>query len=89
MSESLKKINEKLRPYHSLLTMVVFFFGLFIWAYNFIISPSDLRVIVQTDQISYPGSIGDYYDVINDFVDIHDTLQMESRTIHGFLLKRL
>src|SRR5690554_7175088 len=87
MNETLEKINKKIKPYHSLLTMLGFFFMLFIGAYKFIISPSDLRVTVSNERISYPSSIGDYYDDISTYVIKKDTLLTEATTVYNFLLK--
>lgn len=85
--EILNKINKAIKPYYSLLSMLLFFFILFISAYKFIISPSDLRVSVEEEEINYPSSIGDQYDVINHYVVNKDTLVTESLTIYNFLLK--
>ena len=87
MNETLEKINTKIKPYHSLLTMLGFFLMLFIGAYKFIISPSDLRVTVLNENISYPNSIGDYYDKVSTYVIKKDTLQTEATTVYNFLLK--
>ena len=67
--------------------MIIFFSGLFISAYKFIISPSDLRVTIQTEQVSYPNSLGDYYEKLDDYVIKSDTLIGESRIIYNFLLR--
>jgi len=87
MKKTIETINKKLKPYHSLLTMLGFFLVLFIGAYNFIISPSDLRITVQNESISYPESMREYYDKLSTYVIIHDTLQTEARTVYNFLLK--
>ncbi|MCD8418772.1 hypothetical protein J2Q11_13660 [Tenacibaculum finnmarkense genomovar finnmarkense] len=87
MNETLEKINKKLEPYHSLLTMLAFFSMLFIGAYKFIISPSDLRITTQNESISYPNSIGEYYDDLSTYVIKQDTLQAEATTVYSFLLK--
>ena len=87
MNKTLEKINNKIKPYYSLLTMLGFFSVLLISAFNFIISPSDLRITVQNERISYPSSIGIYYNDINDFVISQDTLLSEVSTIYGFLIE--
>lgn len=87
MTKYLENINKKLKPYYSLLTMVAFFITLFIGVYKFFISPSDLRVTVQTEEITYPSSIAKYYDNIATYVIKNDTLQNEMSTVYDFLLK--
>lgn len=87
MNETLEKINKKLKPYYSLLTMIGFFLMLFIGAYKFVISPSDLKITIQNDRVSYPNSIGEFYGKISSFIIENDTLQTETTTIYNFLLK--
>ncbi|GLB54176.1 hypothetical protein NBRC110019_32170 [Neptunitalea chrysea] len=87
MNETLEKINKKLKPYHSLLTMIGFFLMLFIGAYKFVISPSDLKITIQNDRVSYPNLIGEFYSEISSFIIDNDTLQTETTTIYNFLLK--
>lgn len=87
MNEKIEQFNKNLKPYHSLLTMLGFFFMLFIGTYKFIISPSDLRIIVENESISYPSSIGKYYDEIYGFVIKNETLLIESASVYKFLLK--
>ena len=87
MNETLENINKKLTPYYSLLTMIGFFLMLFISSYKFIISPSDLRISVQNEKISYPSSIGRYYEVIYDEMLKQDTLLIEAASVYSFLLK--
>ncbi|MBA6153069.1 hypothetical protein [Gelidibacter maritimus] len=87
MSKQFIKLNEKLKPYYSLITMIIFFSGLFISAYKFIISPSDLRVTIQTEQVSYPNSLGNYYEKLDNYIIHSDTLIGESRIIYNFLLR--
>ena len=87
MSKIFIELNEKLKPYYSLITMIFFFSGLFISAYKFIISPSDLRITIQNEQIGYPNSLGKYYEKLDNYVINSDTLIQESITIYNFLLK--
>lgn len=87
MNKKFIELNEKLKPYYSLITMIIFFSGLFISAYKFIISPSDLRITIQTEQVSYPNSLGDYYEKLDNYIIKSDTLIDESRIIYNFLLK--
>lgn len=89
MKEFLTHLNKELKPYYSLLSMMVFFAALFISAYKFIISPSDLMIKVDNQQISYPNSIGVCYSKIHKFLVKKDTLQSESNTIYGFLIQTL
>lgn len=87
MKKTIEKFNEYLKPYYSLLTMLGFFFVLFISAYKFIISPSDLRITVQDESVSYPSSLGEYCNNLNKYLLKQDTLQTEALTLYGFLLK--
>jgi hypothetical protein len=87
MNKTIEQINKKLKPYYSLLTMIFFFFMLFVGAYKFIISPSDLRIIVEKESILYPSSIGKYYSEIYNFSIRKDTLLTESASVYNFLLK--
>ena len=56
--ESVKKLNDFLQPYYTLITALLFFGGIFIAAYKYLIAPSDLKVIVSTEEVNYPSSIG-------------------------------
>ena len=87
MNEKLEKLNKILKPYHSLLTMMGFFFMLFIGVYKFIISPSDLRVTIVNESISYPSTVGNYFDEITKYMANKDTLETQTTTVYSFLLE--
>lgn len=86
-TDNLKAFNEKIKPYYSLLTMLLFFIALFISAYKYIISPSDLRVTVESDSITYPTLISQSANNITDYILSVDTLESDGAAIHGFLVQ--
>ncbi|WBL22705.1 hypothetical protein [Zunongwangia sp. HRR-M8] len=87
MKIDIKKAVEELTPYHALIGMLIFFGGIFIWLYNIIIAPSDLKVSVTTEAVVYPRSISESFGKVNDYLSDKDTLVVESFGIYEFLLK--
>lgn len=87
----INQINERLSPYYSLFIMIIFFGGLFITAYNFIISPSHLRIEVKTDQVSYPNSLYESQEEVRKYLseesDKYDSLKYNLINISSFLQK--
>ncbi len=83
----LQAFNAKIKPYYSLLTMLAFFIALFIGAYELIISPSDLRVNVKRDNITYPSYISNSAENLSKYTYRADTLVSEGISIHSFLVQ--
>jgi len=86
MKETIDKINEALKPYHALLTMMIFFGGLFIAVYQYVISPSDLRLSVLNESISYPSSIGSSMEKLYNKLPKNDSVQVQGTILYSFLI---
>ena len=86
MKEKLEKLNKALKPYHALLSMIVFFVTIFVGAYKFIITPSDLKVTILDESISYPASISNSVARLYQATDKKDSLQVPAATIYSFLV---
>lgn len=87
MTSTLERIICVMKPYYSLFTMIIFFSALFISAYRFLISPSDLKISLRNESISYPNSISESYSKVHNYVLKADTLALESSMVYSFLLK--
>lgn len=87
MRKILEKINEKLKPYYALMTMILFFGGLFTSAYKFVISPTDLRITIESERTQYPSSIVNMYNKIYNHLVQRDTLIVEAGTVYSFLIE--
>jgi len=85
MRKAVIKFVKESKPYHSLLLMLLFYIGIFVSAYNFIISPSDLRVTIKNETISYPSSLIKNFESINSYLIRTDTLVDESISAYSFL----
>lgn len=87
MGNPLKKINKTLEPYYALLTMLIFFGGLLVIVYKYIISPKDLRVSIQHEAVQYPSSILSQYEKLYDYTAKTDSFLYESTNVYNFLVK--
>jgi hypothetical protein len=87
MKEQLEKINDSIKPYYALISMIIFFGGLFLTAYKYVISPSDLRINVETESLHYPTSIANSYTNLFNYVLSKDTLLTDAQTIYSFIVK--
>ncbi|NHE59960.1 hypothetical protein [Cyclobacterium plantarum] len=84
------QINEAIKPYYTLLTMIVGIGGVFIGAYALIIKPSDLQVILKKEKIDYPVSINQEFLELNRYVLENcptDETKLLSVSISNYLLK--
>lgn len=87
MRQQLEKVNDAIKPYYALISMIIFFGGLFITTYKYVISPSDLRISVETERLHYPTSIANSYTNVYNYVISKDTLLSDASTIYSFLVK--
>jgi hypothetical protein len=94
MSEKFKtgveKINQSLKPYYSLLIMIVFFMGTFITGYKIIVKSPDLRVHEIKDNIDYPNSINECYKRVFDSFNKQNSdssLRADAINVYEYLLR--
>lgn len=90
MKDLLNKINNQVQPYYLLVTMLLFFIGIFITAYSFIFSPPNLSVQVKQENIEYPSSINKAYETIYSYIadSIEDVnLKASSARVYSYLLE--
>lgn len=87
MNNKVKKLNEKIEPYYALITMIIFFGGLFVTAYKYVISPSDLKVSIKKESVDYPNSIKKGFEDVYEFALRNDSLKNQSIDLYSFLIK--
>lgn len=89
LNSNIKNLKEKIEPYHSLIFMIISFFGLLIGGYKIIVSPPDLSVKIKKDAIDYPSSINSkFLDVFNNYVDSikSSKRKYELVEVHNYLI---
>lgn len=81
------QINKTLEPYYALLITLGFFGTGLIGIYNYIISPTDLKVNVQNEEVTYPSSIGNNYEKVYDYVQKNNKeLGIQNISVYNFLI---
>jgi len=86
MAGKLEKLNKKLEPYYALFTMIIFFAGLMIGAYNYLIDPSDLKLTIQDESISYPSSVSNAVEKVYSSAMNSDSSKVAAAAIYSFLV---
>lgn len=69
----IERINKVLDPYYALFITMGLFGTILITIYNYILSPSDLKVLVQTEEVNYPRSIA------NDYEELYKKIPIQSQ----------
>lgn len=82
----LTKLNKLLEPYYALFTMIIFFGGLAIAAYKYLLDPSDLKLTIKNEDISYPSSISKSVEKLYAATGKNESLQLEGTNIYAFLV---
>jgi len=86
----INKLNEALKPYYTLLVYAIFFIGLIIAAYKFLIKSPELNVIISRDKIYYPASINKNAEKLYYFVSDsikNDSIKKISQSVFYYLLE--
>jgi hypothetical protein len=76
--QTIKNWNEKLKPYHSLIGMLIFFVVSLIAVYKFIVRPADLSVVIDKREVNFPNTINDR---------VKNAYQFVSDSIHSAAVK--
>ncbi len=90
IDEKIRKIKEKVEPYHSLIFMVIGFLTLFVAGYKIIINPPDLSIKIKKDLIDYPSSINLKMIELNNFLlDSLKNKKMKQNLseVYGYMIK--
>jgi len=83
-----EKLNKKLEPYYALMISLGFFATLLLGLYKFIFSPTDLKVNVQNEEMTYPSSIGKVYEnIFENIPKDNQKIISDGVTIYSFLIK--
>ena len=83
----INQINKTLEPYYALLITLGFFGTILIGVYNFIISPTDLKVNVKNEEITYPSSIANNYQEVYKYVQKNnELLTIQNISVYDFLI---
>jgi len=64
----IKNLNDKLKPYHSLIVMIVFFIGGTFAIYKFVVQPADLSVSINKRETNFPNSINESFRKVYKFI---------------------
>ena len=86
MHRKLLKLNKAIEPYYALFTMIIFFGGLMIAAYNYLINPSDLKLTIKDENISYPSSISSAIEKVHSGTGKNESLQLAATSLYSFLI---
>ncbi|AZA97362.1 type I-B CRISPR-associated protein Cas8b1/Cst1 [Chryseobacterium shandongense] len=82
-----EKINKVLDPYYALFITLGLFGTILISIYKFILSPTDLKVIVQNDDVDYPSEISKEFQSIYSKISPKDsTLIYNGTSVYNFLV---
>lgn len=82
-----ERINKVLDPYYALLITLGLFGTILISVYKFILSPTDLKVIVQNDEVDYPSAISKEFQSIYNKVNSKDSVLIYNGTsVYNFLV---
>ncbi len=68
MRKLIEQINDRLKPYYSLLTMVFFFITSIISLFSLLSSPKDLGVEVSYEKINLPSTLQDSYNNVFNYI---------------------
>lgn len=88
--EKIEHFNESLKPYYTLIGMIIFFIGIFITSYKILVKSPELSVNVSKENINYPNSINEHYNKVYDsFMKLNpdSTLKVDANTVFSYLLK--
>ena len=88
--EKIEHFNESLKPYYTLIIMIIFFVGLFITSYKILVKSPKLSVFVSKENINYPNSINENYSKVYDSFmkgNPDSDLKVEANTVYSYLLK--
>lgn len=84
---TVERINKVLDPYYALLITLGLFGTILLSIYNFILSPSDLKIIVQNDEVAYPNNISKDFQYIYSKINPKDTVSSKKGvTVYNFLI---
>jgi hypothetical protein len=89
LRKNIQKINNKLEPWHLLLTMLVFMVTAPITLFTLIPAPKHLIVMVDKENINYPSLINEkYIKIYNYIIDskVNDSLKKNSFELFAYLL---
>lgn len=89
LQTKLIRLNKTLEPYYALLTMIIFFAGLAIAVYKYLLDPSDLKLKIKTEDISYPNSISNSVEKLYAATEKNDSLQLDGTNIYAFLVNTM
>lgn len=79
LTAKIKKWKEKIDPYQSFIAMVIFFSGLFVGLYKFIVKPANLAITIHSQLVDYPSSI--YKKVNNVYTFLKDSSTTKNREL--------
>lgn len=88
--EKIENFNESLKPYYTLIGMIIFFVGIFITSYKILVKSPELSVYVSKENINYPNSINENYSKVYDsFMQLNpdSKLKVDAITVYNYLLK--
>lgn len=90
--EKLKKLNKAIEPYYALLTMIIFFSALFVSAYKYVITPTDLKISITNEIVNYPSTIASdfekiYHHLANSKDSLDKKLIPEANQVFSFLVQ--
>jgi len=61
-SETFEKIEKKVKPYHSLIVMLIFLVSGIIAVYQFVVKPPDLSIEIKKNEVNFPSSLSKKLD---------------------------
>lgn len=89
MRKFIEQINEKLKPYYSLLTMVFFFITSIIALMSWLSSSKDLGVEVSYEKTNLPSTLQDAYNDIFNYIQQHtddNTIKNGAASLYKYLI---
>lgn len=89
MRKFIEQINEKLKPYYSLLTMVFFFITSIIALMGWLSSSNDLGVEVSYEKTNLPSTLQKEYNDVFNYIQQHtddNTIKNSATSLYKYLI---
>lgn len=88
--EKIESFNNSLKPYYTLIGMILFFITLFVTSYGILIKSPDLSVSIEKENINYPSSINEHYNNVYNYIigqNPNSELRTSASTVYDYLLR--